>query len=352
MAVKIVRNDIIKMTTEAVVNTANEYPIIGEGVDSAIYEAAGVNYLLPVREEIGRVSEGEAFITPGFNLPAKYIIHAVSPRFIDGESGEEEKLRNCYKNALKIAVDNGIKTISFPLVSTGSYGYPMADGLRIAMEEINCFLLNNELDVYVVVFGDKAASLASRIQPQLESYIDYNYVKKRILHEQRFGSRAAEPLAPGMIGNALESECAYAPRSVYEDNEEDVEAFIGEKDLDKAVAHLADPFGVYFFYLVEKKGLKSSEVQDRAWITKQVYSKINKNKETYHPDKRTALQLSIALELNIDETKDFLARAGYAFSSSDLQDLIFRFFIENGYYDIIDISDALEKYGLKPIITF
>ena len=400
------------MNTEAVVNTANRYPEIGAGVDLAIYEAAGKENLLSARHAIGEVQEGKSFITSGFDLPAKYIIHTVSPLYIDGESGEEEKLRNCYKSALELALENNIRSISFPLVSTGSFGYPMADGLRIAMEEINLFLLNNSLDVYVVVFDREATAIASRLQPELQNYIDENYVEE--VRHKEYGTspimrdsaaRSQAPLMPEaqpqpqapLMPEAqpripIESESnprmpsASQPTSrskskpsfgkrmlscVFSVDDEEIDEYLDndecrEKDeylddefpeldetgLDKSLRHLSDPFGVYFFYLVEKKSMTSSEVQNRAWITKQVYSKINKNKETYHPDKRTALQLCIGLELNIDETKDFLARAGYALSPCDKQDLIFSFFIENEYYDIIDISDALEKYGLKPILDF
>ena len=384
MPVRIVRNDITKMNTEAVVNTANRYPEIGAGVDLAIYEAAGKENLLSARHAIGEVQEGKSFITSGFDLPAKYIIHTVSPLYIDGESGEEEKLRNCYKSALELALENNIRSISFPLVSTGSFGYPMADGLRIAMEEINLFLLNNSLDVYVVVFDREATAIASRLQPELQNYIDENYVEE--VRRKEYG------ISPIMRGSAARSQAPLMPEAqpqphsrskskpsfgkrmlscVFSVDDEEIDEYLDkvecrEKDeylddefpeldetgLDKSLRHLSDPFGVYFFYLVEKKSMTSSEVQNRAWITKQVYSKINKNKETYHPDKRTALQLCIGLELNIDETKDFLARAGYALSPCDKQDLIFSFFIENEYYDIIDISDALEKYGLKPILDF
>ena len=117
MPFKIVRNDITKMNTEAIVNTANDYPTVGTGCDYAVYKAAGYEKLLKYREEkIGYVSEGEAFITPGFHLQAKYIIHAVSPLYMGGEHGEEDKLRSCYRKSLQIAKEHNIKSISFPLI--------------------------------------------------------------------------------------------------------------------------------------------------------------------------------------------------------------------------------------------
>ena len=141
MPFKIVRNDITKMTTQAVVNTANEFVDVGPGCDSAIYNAAGREQLFKYRlEKIGNIPEGEAFITPGFNLPAEYIIHAVSPYYWDGGQGEEEKLRSCYQKSLKLALEHGITSIAFPLISTGGFGYPKEEGMRIAVDEINANL--------------------------------------------------------------------------------------------------------------------------------------------------------------------------------------------------------------------
>lgn len=179
MPFRIVRNDITKMHTEAIVNTANEYVSVGTGCDSAVYKAAGYDKLLKYqKEKIGFVPEGGAFITPGFNLEARYIIHAVSPRYMGGDQGEEEKLRSCYRKSLQIAKENSIKSISFPLISTGGFGYPKEEGMRIAVDEMNAFLLSNEMDIFLVVFDTKATQLGEKIYPGLEAYIDQNYVKE------------------------------------------------------------------------------------------------------------------------------------------------------------------------------
>ena len=124
MLFKMVRNDITKMQVDAIVNTASAAPAYGSGGDTAVYLAAGAEKLLEARKKIGYLKEGEVALTPGFGLPAKHIIHAVSPRYIDGESGEEEKLRSCYQKSLELAWSNGCRTIAFPLISTGSFGYP------------------------------------------------------------------------------------------------------------------------------------------------------------------------------------------------------------------------------------
>ena len=178
MPFSIVRNDITKMNTDAIVNTANPEVKVGPGCDTAVYQAAGFDELLAYRKEkIGPVKEGEVFLTPGFGLPAKYIIHAVSPLFVDGESGEEEKLRSCYRRSLVIAAGCGFRTVAFPLISTGSYGYPKEEGLRIAVEEIGSFLETSSMIVYIVVFDRESVAHGKKIDPDLRAYITQRYAE-------------------------------------------------------------------------------------------------------------------------------------------------------------------------------
>lgn len=372
MSLCIVRNDITKMNTEAIVNTANSRLEVGDGCDRAIYRAAGYDELLAYRKEhIGEREEGEAFITPGFALEAKYIIHVVSPLYTGGNDGEESKLRKCYLNALELACAQGITSIAVPLIATGSYGYPKADALRIAMEEINAFLINHNMDVKLVVFDSDSTEMVRRITPFLESYIDQNYVDincemeyaatetDRLEARRPFSRFASNALAFGSQPRAARNKSSRAGNAAMEKAElceaAEISAYEELEDspkLRERLLHIQDSFGEYLFYLIESKEMSSSQVQNGAWITKQVYSKINTNRLGYKPSKRVAMQLCIGLNLNIDESIDLLARAGFAFSPSDKQDLIFRFFIENKCYDILGVSDALEKYGLEPIIGF
>lgn len=172
MPFKIVRNDITKMQVDAIVNTANPKPKYSSGTDTAVYKAAGEEELLAERKKIGYMNTGEVAITPGFKLLAKYIIHAVSPRYIDGKSGEEEKLRDCYKRSLDLAAKYECKSIAFPLISTGSFGYPKEEGMCIALDEINTFLMKHEMLVYLVVFDTVSTKLGMNLYPDLEAYID------------------------------------------------------------------------------------------------------------------------------------------------------------------------------------
>lgn len=375
MPFKIVRNDITKMNTEAIVNTANDHPTVGTGCDSAVYKAAGYDELLQYREEkIGFVPEGDAFITPGFKLKAKYIIHAVSPLYMGGDKGEEEKLRSCYRKSLQIAKDNGIKSISFPLISTGGFGYPKEEGLRIAVDEINAFLLGNEMNIFLVVFDTKATQLGERVYPDLEAYIDHNYVKKAGEEEYGtayFGSMGSgepecdrylsnaevRPVFPGSIFRKEQAKKSVSDEAsvVEKCREGDETPFFDfeeqhERKLEERMKHMSDTYSEYLMYLIREKNMENAEVWKRAIVDKKIFSKI-KNNRNYHPNKLTALCLCVGAKLNLDESKDLLARAGYALSPCDKTDIIFSYFIENEIYDMIELDIQLEEYGLPCIIT-
>lgn len=370
MSFKIIRNDITKMNTDAIVNTANTNVEVGPGCDYAIYQAAGYDELLEYREkEIGTVPEGEAFLTPGFRLPAKYIIHAVSPLYVNGSSGEEEKLRACYKNSLRIAKENQVKSIAIPLISTGSFGYPKEEGMRIAVDEIHAFLLENEMEVVLVVFDEKATNLGKKLYPDLEDYIDSKFVDERETYSARksrdytpnsapVSMEATSKAKPSFFGAAILKKSAKAVEPVAEmsmackDEAEEVFDFEEqhESKLQERMKHLSDTFSQYLMYLIQSKQMENAEVWKRAIVDKKIFSKI-KNNPDYHPQKRTALCLCIGARLNLDEAKDLLARAGYALSPCDKTDIIFSYFIENEIYDMIELDIQLEEHGVPCIIT-
>ena len=314
MPFKIVRNDITKMQCDAIVNTANDHPT---------------------------VEEGGAFITPAFNLNARYIIHAVSPFFIDGSSGEEEKLRSCYQKSLQLAYENKVESIAFPLISTGGFGYPKEEGMRIAVDEINAFLLKHQMLIYLVVFDNKSTKLGENIYPGLESYIDHNYVYEKKEHREELAEDdLCEPIKMCMAAHieAFEEDADF---DFYEQH---------ESKLQERMKHMSDTFSEYLLYLIEGKGMTNAEVYKRAIVDKKVFSKI-KNNPDYHPQKMTAMCLCVGAQLNLDETKDLLARAGYALSPCDKTDVIFSYFIENKIYDMIELDIQLEEHGMKCLIS-
>ena len=162
MPFQIIRNDITKVKADAVVNTANPKPRIGRGTDRAIYAAAGEDQLLAVRKKIGDIAPGQAVSTDAFALSAKYIIHTVGPSWIDGSHGEKDILRSCYEESLNLAAELKCRSIAFPMIATGVYGFPKDEALNIALSSIGKFLLTHEMKVTIVVFDRKALELLRR----------------------------------------------------------------------------------------------------------------------------------------------------------------------------------------------
>ena len=379
MPFKIVRNDITKMRCDAIVNTANTRPIIGSGCDYAVYKAAGKRRLSEYREKnIGEVPEGDVFLTPGFRLPAHYIIHAVSPHYIDGAHGEEEKLRDCYRKSLSLAWEQQCQSIAFPVISTGSFGYPKEEGIRIAADEIQAFLQNHEMLIYLVVFDAQSARYGKRFDKDLQAYIDENYVDAKHHEEYSVQTMALRRDLDDAICQPGETELDDALRqpdgtdlddesfspyedglyedSLYEDDlyEEDSEeenefTELHESKLEERMKHLSDSFSEYLLYLIEEKGMTNADVYKRALVDKKTFSKI-KNHADYHPQKMTAMCLCMGAKLNLDETRDLLTRAGYALSPCDKTDIIFSYFIENQIYDMIELDIQLEEHGLSCLI--
>lgn len=337
MPFNIVRNDITKMKVDAIVNAANSHLQMGGGVCGAIFRAAGENELQMECDSIGYCPVGGAVITKGYNLYAKYIIHAVGPIWAGGKHNEEELLYSCYEKSLNLAKEKKLESIAFPLISSGIYGHPKAQAMSVASKAIVDFLMDNEMDVYLVLFDRDAVYIGDKIFSSITQYIDDNYVSA---HE----SRAAERQRVEEKRNIIRHQASLNKMAERLDKYQNVyEAPAIEDSLESLVMNLDESFSQTLMRLIDAKGKTDAEIYKKANIDRKLFSKIRSNPE-YRPSKNTVLAFAIALELNLEETKQLLEKAGFALSHCSRFDIIIEYFIKNGNYNIYEINQALFQF--------
>ena len=401
MPLQIIRNDITKVVADAIVNTANPRPIIGNGTDSAIHTAAGPE-LLAARQQIGEIAVGHSVATPAFDLPAKYVLHTVGPAWVDGEHGEEEQLLEAYQSALALAESLGCRSVAFPLLSAGCYAFPLDAALSVALRAFSDHMLEHDLQIILTLFDAEAFGLAGSLFDDLKSYVDDNYVD---ISECRF-SFAMPPQVPNTSASSgsapaagskpaskkddrrhrffarfkktqVQPESANAPdeagkaeagkveeEKVQAEAEYDVRfSEVREEEIIDAACMPAARFSLkdileqqeptfsdYLLDLIEERGGKASDVYKRAEVSKQLFSKIISNKD-YQPKKNTVLQLAIGMQLDLAQTRALLNRAGYALTRSSKTDLVVQYYIEREIYSVPFINIALDDCGLPPLNT-
>ena len=206
MPFEIVRNDITKMQVTAIVNAANTDLKRGGGVCGAIFAAAGAKELQEECDKIGHCDVGEAVITAGFKLPTKYIIHTVGPVWYGGNKDEPRLLRNCYMNSLNLAFKNKCKSVAFPLISSGIYGYPKDQALQIAISAISEFLMAHDMMVYLVVYDNEAIKLSDKLFSAIEKFIDDNYVEEHLFNERYGRNEQSRNIQMQFAKNKLDDE--------------------------------------------------------------------------------------------------------------------------------------------------
>jgi len=341
MPFTIVRQDITKMKVDAIVNAANTDLQVGGGVCGAIFKAAGAAQLQAACDKLAPIKTGEAVITPGFNLPAKFIVHAAGPVYQHwNKEQNEQHLRAAYTNSLKRAVENKCESIAFPLISSGIYGYPKDEALQAATLAIQDFLADHDLDVTLVVFDKSAFTISRELLGAVESYIDEHYVDT---HQRK--RRHLLDVERGALSVADESVSKYY-KPLFE---EMLAPSVGAPaPLDNLVGNLDEPFSQMLLRLIDAKEMTDVAVYKLANLDRKLFSKIRSNKG-YMPSKRTAIALAVALELSLDETDDLLERAGYALSHAVKFDVIVEYFITNGKYDIFKINEVLFEYD-QPLL--
>ena len=315
MPFEIIRGDITEIKADAIVNTANPDPVIGSGVDAGIHKKAGPR-LLEARKKIGPIAVGHAAVTRAFDLDAKFVIHAVGPVWEGGEHGEEALLRQCYDNALALAAKKWCRSVAFPLLSAGNYGFPKAAALQVAINAFSAFLMDHEMRIILVVFDRDAFALSEKLFQSVRSYIDEHYIRQKLREE--YTAATVRPMA-------------YAPARL-------------EDMLQKTDAGFSETL----LKLIDRTGKKDAEIYKKANIDRKLFSKIRGN-PAYKPSKATALAFAVALELDLNETRDFIGRAGYALTHSSKFDIIVEYFILQKNYNVMELNEILFAFD-QPLI--
>lgn len=331
MPLEIIRNDITKVHADAIVNAANSALLGGGGVDGAIHKAAGPRLLEECRT-LGGCKTGQAKLTKAYNLPAKYIIHTVGPIWQDGNNNEKDQLIDSYKNSLALAKEYDVESIAFPLISTGAYGYPKDQALNVATSVIGEFLLKNDMLVYLVVYDKKSFVLSERLFSSITEYIDDKYIEE----ESPISNRGSEQMHRQILSRDMleSSPVAYGTTQIH------------KRKLTDVVNNLDETFSQMLLRLIDEKDMTDSQAYKKANVDRRLFSKI-RNDIDYKPSKATVIAFAIALELNLDETKDLLMKAGYALSHSTRFDIIIEYFIDNELYNIFEINEALFAFDQK-----
>jgi O-acetyl-ADP-ribose deacetylase (regulator of RNase III) len=321
MPFEIIREDITRLITDAIVHPTNPNLKMGRGSSEAIFRLAGINELTNECKTIGFCAPGDVVVTPGFNLPAKYIVHTVGPLWNGGIENESLILESCYRKSLECALLHNFKSIAFPLISSGHYGYPKEEALRIAIHTIQTFLFNHEMMVYLVVYDKLSYQISSKLFVSIKTYIDDNYVEKSIQSIRIYDNKEDRLLNRSY--DKVESNTLYSLTELF-------------TQLDKS-------FSESLLSLIDQKNLSDVEVYKRANISKAHFSKIRSHVD-YRPTKSTVLAFCVALRLSLNECINLLEKAGFSLSNSSKHDLIIRYFIEQNNYDIYEINKVLFEY--------
>lgn len=341
MPLMFIRDDITKLKVDAIVNAANTSLLGGGGVDGAIHRAAGPKLLDECRK-LGGCETGKAKLTKGYKLPAGHIIHTVGPVWNGGKNNEPKLLKSCYKECLKLAAENKFESIAFPLISSGAYGYPKDRALKIAVDSCSEFLKTHDMDITIVIFDRESFDIGRKKLKDIQAFIDDNYYD-----ESRTWAYTAAAGTPGDLNDVLRpfkkktSKSRKTAHSVHSDLP--VLEYACSESLEEKLKMIDESFTEMLLRKIDEKGMKDVDCYKKANIDRKLFSKIRSDKD-YHPKKVTAVAFAIALELDIEETKEMLLKAGFGLSNSSKFDIIVRYFIESGNYNINEINEALFQF--------
>ena len=336
MPFSIVRNDIARVRADVLVNAANERLAAGGGVCGAIFEGAGVSRMAAACAKIGHCPTGSAVTTPGFDLPCRWVFHAVGPIWRGGTHGERELLQSCYRSVFAEVERLGATSVAFPLISAGIFGYPVRKALDVARAEVSAFLDDHpDVEVTLVVFTRDVVAQGVALLGELREYVDDAYVD----NSPHLYDRSAE-LRELCVPEAYPT-AAPAPAPT-------PSAPVTPDELAERLAHLDASFSDALLALIDERGLTDAQVYRRANLSRQLFSKI-RSKPDYRPSKPTAVALALALGLTLPQTQELLAHAGLTLSRSSKFDVIVEFYLARGVHDVMTVNEALFAFD-QPLL--
>lgn len=324
MPLDIIREDLLKLKVQAIVNPSNPELLMGalDSVSGQLYQAAGIEKMNQACQALKPIELGQAAITSGFNLPSRFVIHVANPPWLGGNHHEEDYLRQTYQNALALAKYHNLESIAFPLLSSGTYGYPKELALRVAVSEIQSFVLIEDMMVYLVVYDKDSFAISRKLSASVKTYLD--------IHQ--------EPM------EYFSSTHKNLNRS--EDTLLDVQSIDGvqgHKGLEEYIKQKDESFATALFRMIDERQENDVRVYKRSNVSKATFSKINSN-PNYRPKKTTAMAFCVGLKLNLNDALYLLSTAGFTLSKYAIQDLIFRYFLEHKNYDIMEINSVMYEY--------
>lgn len=335
MPFQLIRADITTLACDAIVNAANEKLKAGGGVCGAIFHRAGHARLQAACDEIGFCATGQSVITPGFDLKAKYVIHTVGPVWRGGGQGEEALLRSCYRTALRLAVKHELRSVAFPLISAGKYGYPRQQAIEVAASEISAFLTDEhtpDMDVNLVLFDTCSYREGRGLFGDIASYLD-----ERSLVYQRYQAEHQNRPMVGAAAAPMSAPKAAAPSPVGSGSR--LREWIASR------FQREETFSQCLLRLIDESGEKDAVVYKRANVDRRLFSKIRSN-AYYQPGKGTVLAFCLALRLSVEDAEMLLGKAGYTLTHTSRFDLAVEYCLKHGIYDVHQVNIALFELDL------
>lgn len=352
----IIRQNSSNIHVDAIVNITDSQPVINRNTIVDIYREAGPQ-LIEARRKIGKISPGQCAVTPAFDLDAKYVIHTVIPRQKRFLFWERRLLKRCYKKVLHTALELGCSSIAIPLLCTDSCRYLWQEAQNIALPILHAFLKKHEMNILLVINNRGNSSLSSQLCNDVKTYIDDHFTGNHVPAPSNYWGQTVQlphartnyPLfptfqAPGATkqqsspGRQNEKLCS--PSFSGECYPTACPSYVPGSSLSHMLSSMDAGFSETLLRLIDKTGKKDSYIYKKAHVSKQHFSKI-RNNPNYKPTKATAMAFAIALELDLDQTKDLIGRAGYALTNSSKFDVILTYFILHKRYDMYEINDTL-----------